>query len=205
QIGLDFARIIRAMLRQAPNIILVGEIRDKETAEIAVQASLTGHLVFSTLHTNDAPSAITRLADIGVQPFLIASSVIAIMAQRLVRVNCVKCKKPYKPTEGEIRSAGIRPDQLPKATFMRGVGCGHCNQTGYRGRLGIFELMKLTSQLREMTFTQAPTHKIRKKGRQNGMRTLLEDGVLKALKGITTREEVLTTCHSEVESIAGNR
>src|SRR5262245_1326025 len=205
QIGLDFARIIRSMLRQAPNIILVGEIRDKETAEIAVQASLTGHLVFSTLHTNDAPSAITRLVDIGVQPFLIASSVIAIMAQRLVRVNCVKCKKPYKPTEGEIRSGGIRPDQLPKATFMRGVGCGHCNQTGYRGRLGIFELMKLTSQLREMTFTQAPTQQIRKTARQNGMRNLLEDGVLKALKGITTMEEVLTTCHSEVEAVVSGR
>jgi type IV pilus assembly protein PilB len=205
QIGLDFARIIRAMLRQAPNIILVGEIRDKETAEIAVQASLTGHLVFSTLHTNDAPSAITRLADIGVQPFLIASSVIAIMAQRLVRVNCVKCKKPYKPSEGEIRSAGIRSEQLPKATFMRGVGCGHCNQTGYRGRLGIFEMMRLTSQLREMTFTQAPTQQIRKVARQNGMRNLLEDGILKALKGITTMEEVLTTCHAEVESVAGNR
>lgn len=201
QIGLDFARIIRAMLRQAPNIILVGEIRDKETAEIAVQASLTGHLVFSTLHTNDAPSAITRLADIGVQPFLIASSVIAIMAQRLVRVNCVKCKKPYKPTDAELRSSGIRNEQVAKATFMRGTGCGHCNQSGYRGRLGIFEMMRLTSIIREMTFTQAPTQQIRKIARQNGMRNLLEDGVLKACKGTTTLEEVLSTCHSEVEAI----
>jgi len=205
QIGLDFARIIRAMLRQAPNIILVGEIRDKETAEIAVQASLTGHLVFSTLHTNDAPSAITRLADIGVQPFLIASSVIAIMAQRLVRVNCVKCKKPYKPTEGEIRSAGIKPDQLSKATFMRGTGCTHCNQTGYRGRLGIFEMMRLSATIREMTFTQAPTQQIRKIARQTGMRNLLEDGVLKVLKGTTTLEEVLSTCHSEVEAVVAGR
>src|SRR5205085_8604659 len=161
-IGLDFARIIRAMLRQAPNIILVGEIRDKETAEIAVQASLTGHLVFSTLHTNDAPSAITRLGDIGVQPFLIASSVIAIMAQRLVRVNCVKCKKPFKPTDAEIKAAGVTPQMIAKATFMRGVGCNHCNQTGYRGRLGIYEMMKMTSQIREMTFTQAPTQTIRR-------------------------------------------
>jgi type IV pilus assembly protein PilB len=201
QIGLDFARIIRAMLRQAPNIILVGEIRDKETAEIAVQASLTGHLVFSTLHTNDAPSAITRLGDIGVQPFLIASSVIAIMAQRLVRVNCVKCKKPYKPTDGEIRSGGIKSDQLAKATFMRGTGCPHCNQTGYRGRLGIFEMMKMTSTIREMTFTQAPTQHIRKIARQNGMRNLLEDGMLKALKGTTTIEEVLSTCHAEVAEL----
>ncbi|HUR53357.1 MAG TPA: GspE/PulE family protein, partial [Gemmataceae bacterium] len=132
-IGLDFARIIRAMLRQAPNIILVGEIRDKETAEIAVQASLTGHLVFSTLHTNDAPSAITRLADIGVAPFLIASSVIAIMAQRLVRLNCLKCKEPYTPQPSELRAAGITSEMATKANFMKGRGCNHCRQTGYRG------------------------------------------------------------------------
>jgi type IV pilus assembly protein PilB len=141
------------------------------------------------------------LGDIGVQPFLIASSVIAIMAQRLVRVNCVKCKKPYKPTDGEIRSGGIKSDQLAKATFMRGTGCPHCNQTGYRGRLGIFEMMKMTSTIREMTFTQAPTQHIRKIARQNGMRNLLEDGMLKALKGTTTIEEVLSTCHAEVAEL----
>jgi type IV pilus assembly protein PilB len=203
-IGLDFARIIRAMLRQAPNIILVGEIRDKETAEIAVQASLTGHLVFSTLHTNDAPSAITRLADIGVQPFLIASSVIAIMAQRLVRVNCVKCKKPYKPSEAELKAAVISPEQVAKATFMRGIGCNHCNQTGYRGRLAIFEMMKMTSQIREMTFIQAAAQQIRRVARQGGMRTLLEDGMLKALKGTTTMEEVLSTCHAEMLDLASS-
>jgi len=198
-IGLDFARIIRAMLRQAPNIILVGEIRDKETAEIAVQASLTGHLVFSTLHTNDAPSAITRLADIGVPPFLIASSVIAIMAQRLVRVNCVKCKEPYTPTTAELRAAGITPDQAAKATFMKGRGCNHCRQTGYRGRLAIFEMMKMTSVIRELTFAQAPTQEIRRKARgPGGMKTLLDDGILKALKGVTTLDEVLSTCHAEV-------
>jgi type IV pilus assembly protein PilB len=197
QIGLDFARIIRAMLRQAPNIILVGEIRDKETAEIAVQASLTGHLVFSTLHTNDAPSAITRLADIGVQPFLIASSVIAIMAQRLVRVNCPKCKKPHKPTQDELKAVRITPEQVAKATFMKGTGCNHCNQTGYRGRIGIFEMMKLTSEIRQMTFTGAPTQEIRRVARANGMRTLLEDGVLKCLNGRTTIEEVLQNCHAE--------
>jgi type IV pilus assembly protein PilB len=160
-------------------------------------------LVFSTLHTNDAPSAITRLGDIGVQPFLIASSVIAIMAQRLVRVNCVKCKKPYKPTEAELRGAAIRPEQLAKATFMRGTGCSHCNQSGYRGRLGIFEMMKLTSIIRELTFTQAPTQQIRKVARQNGMRNLLEDGILKVLKGTTTLEEVLSTCHAEVAELSG--
>jgi type IV pilus assembly protein PilB len=199
QIGLDFARIIRAMLRQAPNIILVGEIRDKETAEIAVQASLTGHLVFSTLHTNDAPSAITRLADIGVQPFLIASSVIAIMAQRLVRVNCPKCKQPYSPPEAELRAAGITPEMAAKATFMRGRGCNHCNQSGYRGRIGIFEMMKLNSQIREMTFAQAPTQQLRKVARQTGMRTLLADGIIKVLKGSTTLEELMSTCHAEVD------
>jgi type IV pilus assembly protein PilB len=197
QIGLDFARIIRAMLRQAPNIILVGEIRDKETAEIAVQASLTGHLVFSTLHTNDAPSAITRLGDIGVPPFLIASSVIAIMAQRLIRVNCSKCKEPYRPPETELEAAGITPDQAAKATFLRGRGCNHCGQRGYRGRLGIFEMMRLNGQIREMTFHREPTQKIRRIARQTGMRTLLEDGVQKALKGVTTLEEVLSICHHE--------
>ncbi len=202
QIGLDFARIIRAMLRQAPNIILVGEIRDKETAEIAVQASLTGHLVFSTLHTNDAPSAITRLVDIGVQPFLISSSVIAIMAQRLVRVNCPKCKEPYKPSEAEILSSGISPEEISKATFMRGRGCNHCSMTGYRGRIGIFELMKLTSQIREMTFAQAPTQTIRKVARQGGMRSLLLDGLMKALKGSTTLDEVLSVCHAEILDLA---
>jgi type IV pilus assembly protein PilB len=201
-IGLDFQRIIRAMLRQAPNIILVGEIRDHETAEIAVQASLTGHLVFSTLHTNDAPSAITRLADIGVQPFLIASSVIAIMAQRLVRVVCPKCKEPDDPDTSELAAAGITPDQLANATFMRGRGCNHCYHTGYRGRLGIFELMRMSAGIREMTFNRAPNQEIRRQARLMGMRTLLEDGVEKAVKGITTLEEVLSTCHHEA-SLAG--
>jgi type IV pilus assembly protein PilB len=197
QIGLDFARIIRAMLRQAPNIILVGEIRDRETAEIAVQASLTGHLVFSTLHTNDAPSAITRLVDIGVQPFLVASSVIAIMAQRLVRIVCPKCKAPDQPSSAEIKASGLTPEQLKNATFMRGRGCSHCNHTGYRGRKGIFEMMRLNSTIREMTFKREPTQTIRRQARLLGMRTLLEDGLQKALTGMTTLEEVLSTCHHE--------
>jgi type IV pilus assembly protein PilB len=185
------------MLRQAPNIILVGEIRDKETAEIAVQASLTGHLVFSTLHTNDAPSAVTRLVDIGVQPFLIASSVIAVMAQRLVRTCCPKCKEPYVPMDSELRAAGITAEMAEKATFMKGKGCSHCRQMGYRGRLGIYEMMKMNSTLRELTFAQAPTQEIRRKARAGGMRTLLEDGVIKAMKGITTIEEVISICHAD--------
>src|SRR5689334_10468558 len=197
QIGLDFQRIIRPMLRQAPNIILVGEIRDKETAEIAVQASLTGHLVFSTLHTNDAPSAITRLGDIGVQPFLVASSVIAIMAQRLVRLVCPKCKEPDQPPEAELASAGISPERAASATFMRGRGCSHCNHTGYRGRKGIFEMMRLNATIREMTFKREPTQTIRRQCGLLGMRTLLEDGLNKALTGMTTLEEVLSTCHHE--------
>ena len=200
QIGLDFQRIIRAMLRQAPNIILVGEIRDKETAEIAIQASLTGHLVFSTLHTNDAPSAITRMVDIGVQPFLVASSVIAMMAQRLVRLVCPKCKEPDQPPAHEIKAAGLTPDMVTSANFMRGRGCNHCHHTGYRGRKGIFEMMKMTGPIREMTFNREPTQSIRRQARLLGMRNLLEDGVQKALRGITTLEEVLSTCHSAGET-----
>jgi type IV pilus assembly protein PilB len=196
-IGLNFARIIRAMLRQAPNIILVGEIRDVETAEIAIQASLTGHLVFSTLHTNDAPSAITRLIDVGVQPFLVASSLIAVMAQRLVRMICPKCKEPDMPIKAELQAAGITPEQAAQATFMRGRGCAHCNHTGYRGRKGIFEMMKMTASVREMTFKRESTVVIRRQARLNGMKTLLEDGVLKAMKGLTTLDEVLSTCHHE--------
>src|SRR5439155_20755414 len=195
QIGLDFSRIIRAMLRQAPNIILVGEIRDQETAEIAVQASLTGHLVFSTLHTNDAPSAITRLNDIGVAPFLTASSVIAVMGQRLVRMVCSKCKEVDKPPAHEIKAAGLTPQQAAQATFLRGRGCSNCNHTGYRGRKGIYEMMRMTNAIREMTFNREPSQALRRQARLGGMRTLLEDGVLKAVAGVTTLEEVLSICH----------
>ncbi len=198
-IGLDFQRIIRSMLRQAPNIILVGEIRDQETAEIAVQASLTGHLVFSTLHTNDAPSAITRLNDIGVAPFLTASSVIAVMAQRLVRIICPKCKEPDKPPAHEIKAAGLTPTQAQQAGFARGRGCANCNHTGYRGRKGIFEMMRLNNVIREMTFNREPSQAIRRQARLAGMRTLLEDGVMKSVAGITTLEEVLSTCHHSDE------
>ena len=199
QIGLDFARIIRAMLRQAPNIILVGEIRDQETADIAVQASLTGHLVFSTLHTNDAPSAITRMQDIGVPPFLVASSVIAIMAQRLVRLICPKCKEPDKPPMHEIKAAGLTPQQASQAAFARGRGCSHCHHTGYRGRKGIFELLRMNSGIREMTFNREPAQAIRRQSRLLGMRTLLEDGVAKAVAGSTTLEEVLSICHHSLD------
>ncbi len=191
EIGLDFARVIRAMLRQAPNIILVGEMRDLETAQMGIQASLTGHLVFSTLHTNDAPSAITRLIDMGVPSYLVSSSVIAIMAQRLVRVVCQKCKQPYTPSDASLESAGITAEMAAKATFMKGKGCGHCQGGGYRGRLGLFELMLMSSKVRDLTFHEAPTAQIRRAAITEGMKTLYQDGIMKVMKGITTLEEVL--------------
>ncbi|MDR1141158.1 MAG: GspE/PulE family protein [Planctomycetaceae bacterium] len=197
-IGLDFARVIRAMLRQAPNIILVGEMRDLETAQMGIQASLTGHLVFSTLHTNDAPGAITRLIDMGVPPYLVSSSVIGIMAQRLVRTICTKCKKPYVPSELELREAGISVEQANKATFMKGRGCSSCNKSGFRGRMAIFELMMMTAKIREMTFKQASTVEIRKAARAEGMSTLYADGIRKVLRGLTTIEEVMRVAR-EVE------
>jgi len=197
KIGMTFARIIRAMLRQNPNILLVGEIRDEETANTAIQASLTGHLVFSTLHTNDAPSAVTRLTDIGVQPFLVASSVMAIMAQRLVRKICPKCRQRYEPPAHILQGIGLKPEIAKKANFMKGKGCAHCNKTGYRGRMGIYELMTMTSQVREMAFKGDSTLNLRKMARKQGMRTLFEDGMIKALKGLTTIDEVLRITQHE--------
>jgi type IV pilus assembly protein PilB len=198
KIGMTFARIIRAMLRQNPNILLVGEIRDLETAETAIQASLTGHLVFSTLHTNDAPSAITRLVDIGIQPFLVASSVLAIMAQRLVRKVCPKCKMRYEPPPHLLAGLGLRPEIAKKANFMKGKGCNHCNKKGYRGRQGIYELMIMTPQVREMAFKGESTQNVRKMARKQGMRTLFEDGIVKAIRGITTIDEVLRVTQRDV-------
>jgi type IV pilus assembly protein PilB len=189
-IGLDFSRIIRAMLRQAPNVILVGEIRDTETAEMAIQASLTGHLVFSTLHTNDAPSSITRLIDMGVEPFLVASSVMAIMAQRLVRVSCAKCKEEYTPDASETEHFEITAEQMADAKFFRGKGCNHCQHTGYRGRVAAFELMIMNSTLRDMTFKSEPSQNLRRQARLFGMKTLVEDALGKALQGKTTLLEV---------------
>jgi type IV pilus assembly protein PilB len=189
-IGLDFARIIRAMLRQAPNIILVGEMRDLETASMGIQASLTGHLVFSTLHTNDAPSAMTRMVDLGVPNYLVASSVVAVLAQRLVRVVCPKCKKPHTPSEAQMETAGITPSMAARATFMKGKGCNNCNGGGYRGRIGIYELMMMTSKIREMVFKNASAVEIRDVAVKEGMTTLYRDGIEKTLKGVTTIDEV---------------
>ena len=178
------------MLRQAPNIILVGEMRDMETASMGIQASLTGHLVFSTLHTNDAPSAMTRMVDMGVPNYLVASSVIAVLAQRLVRVVCVKCKETYTPKEAELEAAGIPLNLAAEGTFAKGTGCAACNNTGYRGRIGIYELMLMTTRIRELVFQNASANDIRNVAIEEGMSTLYRDGIDKVLRGVTTIEEV---------------
>ncbi|MBS3821638.1 MAG: type II/IV secretion system protein [Phycisphaerae bacterium] len=200
EIGLTFAMILRAMLRQAPNIILVGEIRDLDVAEVAIQAALTGHLVFSTLHTNDAPSAITRLIDMGIKPFLVASSIQAIMAQRLVRVICPHCKEEDKdPSQRTLRLLGYSDDEIRSTTFMTGKGCNNCHGTGYRGRQAIFEMLEMDSTLRQLAFDQAPLSDIRRAARASGMRNLLEDGKIKIRNGITTIEELVRIAQAEFE------
>ncbi len=191
-IGMTFPAALRSILRQAPNIIMIGEIRDLETASIATNASLTGHLVFSTLHTNDAPSAIARLIDIGVQPFLVATSIRAIMAQRLVRRLCPNCKVPGELSSSELRALRLETSQLGEANVMRPVGCERCRHTGYKGRLGIFELFEVDDEVRHMVNDRASTLQLRQRARELGMRTLREDGVRKVLAGITSAEEVIS-------------
>jgi len=190
-VGLTFAGALRSILRQAPNVIMIGEIRDLETASIAINASLTGHLVFSTLHTNDAPSAVTRLIDIGVKPFLVASSTRALMAQRLVRKVCKKCAQPYTPTDVELRTLNIDSAAAEKATFLKGRGCGDCSNTGCRGRMGIFEVFVIDDEARKLIYEKVPSSVLRARAREIGMRSLREDGVRKVLAGITTPEEVI--------------
>ncbi|MEJ5260710.1 MAG: GspE/PulE family protein [Anaerohalosphaeraceae bacterium] len=198
EIGLTFEKILRSMLRQSPNIILIGEIRDGVVADIAIQAALTGHLVFSTLHTNDAPSAITRLIDMGVKPFLVASSVQAIMAQRLVRTICKNCKViDEKPDPHYLRLLSITPEDLRRHPIYKGAGCSRCQGTGYRGRIAIFEMMEMNSQIRELAFQKAPTTELRKAARASGMKTLLMDGRIKVFKGITTPQEVSNVTQAE--------
>jgi len=197
KIDLDFARILRAMLRQAPNVILVGEIRDKETAEVAIQAALTGHLVFSTLHTNDAPSALARLVDMGVKPFLVSASIQAIMAQRLVRRLCSACRREYEPEETELRAVGLTPGQIEGRTLYRSEGCAGCGFTGFAGRVAVFELLVLDGTLRDMTFRNESAMAIREQAERSGaMSTLREDGVRKILAGTTTISEVLRVVHT---------
>ena len=190
-IGFSFSSILRSILRQAPDIIMIGEIRDLETANIAIHASLTGHLVFSTLHTNDAAGAITRLIDQGVKPFLVASSLQGIIAQRLVRVICPKCKVSYNPTRDELNILGVDQTKSKNIEFWRGMGCEHCNGTGYRGRAGIFEVLTIDEELRKLIYQKVPSIEIKKRARQLGMKTLKEDGLLKVFAGVTTIDEVL--------------
>lgn len=200
-VGLSFAQALRAMLRQSPNIIMLGEIRDLETATIAINASLTGHLVFSTLHTNDAPSAVTRLVDIGIKPFLVASSTRAMMAQRLVRRLCKNCAKPYEPSEAELRSIGLNPAFVKDkdANYLKGEGCAKCGNTGYRGRFGIFEIFVLDDDARKLIYDKASTAALRAKARELGMRTLREDGARKVVAGQTTSQEVLRVTVTDEE------
>jgi len=190
-VDLTFARALRAFLRQDPDVILVGEMRDIETAQIAIQASLTGHLVFTTLHTNDASGAITRMIDMGVEPFLITSTLQAILAQRLVRTICKKCRIAYEPSESVLRQIGLTPSEVGGRPFYYGKGCPDCNQTGYRGRKGLFELLLISDPIRELITKRAPSGVIRARALELGLHTLREDGVRNVLDGTTTVEEVL--------------
>ena len=198
-VGMTFAAALRAMLRQAPNIIMLGEIRDLETASIAIQASLTGHLVFSTLHTNDAPSAVARLTDIGVKPFLTASAVRAIEAQRLVRKLCPDCKQPGSLSTHELRALGLEAGQLAEATINTAVGCSKCRQRGFRGRMSLVEIFKINDEVRGMINQQLTTPQLRKRARELGMRTLREDGIRKVLSGSTTADEVIEATMSDAD------
>jgi type IV pilus assembly protein PilB len=191
KIDLSFAKTLRHILRQDPDIIMVGEIRDSETAEIAIQAALTGHLVFSTLHTNDAPGAVTRLVDMGVEPFLITSTVRAILAQRLVRRICQECKKEYKTPEHEILEFGIPKEKLKAMKFYKGEGCSNCNGSGYKGRTGLYELLIVDDKIRDLVIKRASLTSIRNAACEAGMKTLRENGLKKVMEGITSIEEVL--------------
>jgi general secretion pathway protein E len=182
---------LRSIVRQDPDVILVGEIRDMETAEISIHAALTGHLVFSTLHTNDAPGAVTRLIDMGIEPFLVASSVVAIVAQRLVRVICPSCKKPYKPERALLEELGLNSSRTNKKTLYRGKGCSECLNTGYRGRTGIYEILLVDDAIRSLVLKTSDSTTIKQEGVARGMTTLRDDGIRKVLEGTTTIEEVV--------------
>ncbi len=198
KIDLTFANGLRSILRHDPDIIMVGEIRDYETAEIATHASLTGHLVFSTLHTNDAPGAVTRLVDMGVEPYLVSSSVIAILAQRLVRVVCSECKEPYKPEESALAEIGLTPDQVSNGTIYRSRGCTHCLETGFKGRRGIFELLIIDGAVRRLILDRADSNTIKETAIKRGMRTLRFDGALTVVEGLTTIEEVMRVTQQDI-------
>jgi type IV pilus assembly protein PilB len=190
-VGLTFAAALRAFLRQDPNIIMVGEIRDLETASIAVKAALTGHLVLSTLHTNDAPSAIGRLVDMGIEPFLVTSSVNLVLAQRLVRRVCASCKRPITLNDEVLRELQLSPQEAASGSFLLGAGCVDCSNTGYRGRQGVYEVMPMSPRLRELVLERASASEIKKAAIAEGMLTLRRDGLMKLRRGLTTTEEIL--------------
>jgi len=198
KINLTFSNGLRSILRQDPDVIMVGEIRDLETAEIAIQASLTGHLVFSTLHTNDSAGAITRLIDMGVEPYLVSSSIIAILAQRLVRLICPHCKEAYTPDESTLRELGIKSSELPESKLYQGSGCTECKNTEYRGRTGIYELLTMDDQIRQLTMQRTESNTIKREGLKYGMTTLRQDGISKVLAGLTTIEEVLRVTQEDI-------
>jgi type IV pilus assembly protein PilB len=189
--GLTFASALRSILRSDPDIVLIGEIRDHETANIAVEAALTGHLVLSTLHTNDAPSAVTRLVEMGIEPFLVGSALDAVVAQRLCRGLCSRCKEAYRPEVDELAAIGFPPLEDPDAVLYRPLGCASCGQTGYRGRMALHEVMPVTEELERLTVRQASTEEIARTAREQGMSTLRDDGWLKVRQGRTSIEEVL--------------
>jgi general secretion pathway protein E/type IV pilus assembly protein PilB len=197
EVGMTFSAALRSMLRQAPNIVMVGEIRDLETAEIAINASLTGHMVFSTLHTNDAPSSVSRLVDMGVKPFLVSASLRAALAQRLVRSICQNCKEPYTASGNELNILGVSEEQASSATFMHGAGCAKCGDSGFRGRKGVFEIFVINQEIEEMIYHNVSIVELRKKAREMGMRSMREDGFRKVLAGVTTLDEVLMVTTAE--------
>jgi general secretion pathway protein E len=196
-IGLSFSNILRSILRQDPDIIMIGEIRDAETAEIAIHSALTGHLVFSTLHTNDAAGAVTRLLEMGMENYLISSSLLGIMAQRLVRVICPECKEAYTPEMGVMEELGVSQSEVKELPIFKGAGCEKCSHTGFRGRLGIYELLLMNDDIRELILDKAPSNVIKEKGRSQGMRTLREAGWQKVKSGISTVSEVLRVTQVE--------
>jgi type IV pilus assembly protein PilB len=199
EIGVTFAKCLRSILRQDPDVVMVGEIRDLETAEIAAQASLTGHIVFTTLHTNDAPSSIARLLDLGIEPFLVTATLEGIVAQRLVRKICEQCKTPFKPTESQLMELGLTLDEVKGKQFYYGAGCNRCNNTGYKGRTGLFEIMTFNDEIRELIMNHASTNILRTASQKAGMRLLRDAGLSAIYDGVTTIDEVVKETMAESE------
>ena len=198
-VGMDFATALRTLLRQAPNVIMIGEIRDRETADIATHASLTGHLVFSTLHTNDAPGAVSRLVDLGIKPFLVAAALRVVVAQRLLRLNCEQCRRPYVPARHEGQALGLTKAQMNSAQFMRGTGCSRCRQSGHYGRTGVFEVLRVSEEIQQMIYAGAALGELRREAREQGMLTLRQDGIRKVVQGLTTIDELLAITATNAE------